>query len=434
LQGTDFALHTLQHRRRERSQAPSNRSRPATDSAWARPSPQRITTGTADEQTGPMTSGTVTPDLRVDVGGSDDSRPVAITGGAGFIGTNLADRLLSRGVPVVVVDNLSRPGVELNLQWLKDTHGSLVRTEVVDVRDASRLTGAIAGARRVVHLAAQVAVTTSLADPVHDFDVNALGTLNVLNAIRSLAEPVPLLYTSTNKVYGSLQDVALRQSGRRYEPVDETLRLRGVDEMRPLDFQSPYGCSKGAADQYVLDYARSYGLQTCVFRMSCVYGPHQFGTEDQGWVAHFLIQTLAGRPITLYGDGLQLRDVLFVDDLVDAIEAAFDNMDAVSGRAFNIGGGPANTTSLVELLDRIHELCGSAPLVSNGPWRAGDQKYYVSDTSSFTALTGWQPRRDVVAGLTALHHWLARGGARVETSAVLAAEPVVRQRAAAGLR
>jgi CDP-paratose 2-epimerase len=210
-------------------------------------------------------------------------------------------------------------------------------------------------------------------------------------------------------VYGSLQDIALTAAGRRYEPTDELLRQHGINERRPLDFQSPYGCSKGAADQYVLDYARTYGLQTCVFRMSCVYGPHQFGTEDQGWVAHFLIQTLSNGPLTVYGDGLQLRDVLLVDDLLEAIESAFDSMDAIAGCAFNIGGGPANTTSLAELLDVIHELCGIAPRFSYGPWRAGDQKYYVSDISRFSAITGWRPRHDITAGLRVLHDWLTCG-------------------------
>jgi len=353
-----------------------------------------------------MTPGMHRPGLRVTNGGGEDARPVVITGGAGFIGTNLAHRLLGGGVPVTVFDNLSRPGVERNLRWLVAEHGSLLRVEVADVRDAAALRRCIAPARRVVHLAAQVAVTTSLGDPLGDFEVNALGTVNVLEALRAMSEPAPLLFTSTNKVYGCLEDIELQDTARRCEPADERLRESGIDEYRPLDFHSPYGCSKGAADQYVLDYARSYGLAATVFRMSCIYGPHQLGTEDQGWVAHFLIRALGGRSITLFGDGHQVRDVLFVDDLVNAMESAFAHMDAVSGSAFNIGGGPGSTTSLLELVDAIGELCGERPAVEFGAWRTGDQRYYVSDTRRFTALTGWRPRYGIREGLQALHEWL----------------------------
>jgi CDP-paratose 2-epimerase len=357
------------------------------------------------------------PGLRVSGGRAEDGRPVVITGGAGFIGTNVAHRLLGAGTPVVVLDNLSRPGVEQNLEWLRQTHGRLVRAEVADVRDEAAVRRAVAGARQVVHLAAQVAVTTSLADPVVDFEVNARGTLNVLNAMRSLGDPPPLVFTSTNKVYGGLDDVLLESDGRRYAPVDERLREGGVDETRPLDFHSPYGCSKGAADQYVIDYARNYDLQTVVFRMSCIYGPHQFGTEDQGWVAHFLIRALRGEPITLFGDGQQVRDVLFVEDLVDAIQLAFRHIDVVSGRVFNMGGGPLNTTSLVEFVDLIGELTGARPRILFDEWRPADQRYYVSDPSLFSSLTGWKPRVGVLEGVRALHDWLvesgvpARGGA-----------------------
>jgi CDP-paratose 2-epimerase len=341
------------------------------------------------------------------VSGSSVAGGVLITGGAGFIGTNLAHRLLSAGVPVHVFDSLARPGVERNLRWLRAAHGALLKVEVADVRDRAAVERAVRGAGRVVHLAAQVAVTTSLQDPVHDFEVNAGGTLNVLEAVRRAPHHPALLFTSTNKVYGDLADVGLASDGRRYSPTDPALRARGVDESRALDFHSPYGCSKGAAEQYVLDYARSYGLDATVFRMSCVYGPHQFGTEDQGWVAHFMIRALRGEPITLYGDGLQVRDVLFVEDLVEAMLSAFDRIDVTSGHAFNIGGGPARTVSLVELIDLIAELTGTRPMVEVGPWRPGDQRYYVSDTSRFSALTGWLPRHDVTAGLHALFRWLS---------------------------
>jgi CDP-paratose 2-epimerase len=338
----------------------------------------------------------------------DDVGPVLITGGAGFIGTNLAHRLLSEGVPVTVFDNLSRPGVERNVRWLCERHGGLVRVDVADVRDRAAVGRAVRNARRVVHLAAQVAVTTSLMDPIHDFDVNARGTLNLLSALNALNEPPPLLFTSTNKVYGRLEDVALTSDGRRYHPVDERVRRGGIDETRALDFQSPYGCSKGAADQYVLDYARTFDLRAFVFRMSCIYGPHQFGTEDQGWVAHFLIRALRGEPITLFGDGHQVRDVLFVDDLVNAMLLGFEHVETVSGRAYNMGGGPMNTTSLVELIDLIAGLTGEYPLVSSADWRPGDQRYYVSDTARFAALTGWRPMLSVADGVRKLHEWLLR--------------------------
>ncbi|HSJ25657.1 MAG TPA: NAD-dependent epimerase/dehydratase family protein [Longimicrobiales bacterium] len=349
------------------------------------------------------------PELRVTRGGDADG-PVVITGGAGFIGTNLAGRLLARGEAVTVLDNLSRPGVDRNVRGLKDRFGTLLRVEIGDVRDAATVTRVVNGARRVVHLAAQVAVTTSLQDPLRDFEVNALGTLNVLNALRTSAAPAPLLFTSTNKVYGNLDDVPMVRNGRRYEPADTLLANRGIDESRRLDLHSPYGCSKGAADQYVLDFARSYGLPTTVFRMSCIYGPHQFGTEDQGWVAHFMIQALAGRDVTLFGDGCQVRDILYVDDLLDAVDATFDNMDAVAGCAFNIGGGPDSATSLLEVLDHIGVAIGSPPGVQAGPWRTGDQKYYVSDITRFSTLTGWRPRTGVVDGLAALRTWLQHAG------------------------
>ena len=335
-----------------------------------------------------------------------DSHPVLITGGAGFIGTNLAHRLLSTGRRVIVYDNLSRPGVEQNATWLRATHADRVQVEVADVCDVQALRRAVQQAAQVFHLAAQVAVTTSLTDPLHDFEVNARGTLNLLEAIRAVDDPPPLVFTSTNKVYGALPDVPLRHTGRRYEPEDTAIRARGVGEARPLDFHSPYGCSKGTADQYVLDYARTFGIPAAVFRMSCIYGPHQFGTEDQGWVAHFLIRALDGEPITLYGDGMQVRDVLFADDLVQAFLLAQAQMPKLSGEAFNIGGGPDNTTSLLNLLEMIGELTGREPDVSFEAWRPGDQRYYVSDTRKFGAATGWRPRVDVYQGVERLLAWL----------------------------
>jgi CDP-paratose 2-epimerase len=332
---------------------------------------------------------------------------VLVVGGAGFVGANLAHRLLSSGTRVSVLDNLSRPGVERNLAWLAQSHGALLDFAPGDVRDAAAVARAVEGVSAVFHLAAQVAVTTSLVDPVTDFEVNARGTLNVLEAARAQDPPPFVLFTSTNKVYGALDDVALVDVGARYVPADAVLR-RGVSEARGLAFHSPYGCSKGAAEQYVLDWARTYAVPTTVFRMSCIYGPRQLGTEDQGWVAHFLIQAMAGRPITLYGDGKQVRDVLFVDDLLDAFLLARERQREVSGRAFNVGGGPRNTVSLLELLDLVAELEGARPGVRLEDWRVADQRWYVSDPSALGALTGWAPRTGVREGVAQLHAWLRR--------------------------
>lgn len=330
-----------------------------------------------------------------------------ITGGAGFVGSNLAHRLLAAGRKVRVLDNLSRPGVEQNLQWLRQQHGALLEFVRADVRDATAVQEAMAGVQQVYHFAAQVAVTTSLEDPREDFAINALGTLNVLEAARSRPVPPALVLTSTNKVYGGLEDLALSVQGQRYLPVDPQVRERGIAEDRPLDFHSPYGCSKGTADQYFIDYARSYGLSTLVFRMSCIYGPRQFGTEDQGWVAHFILRALRGERITLYGDGMQVRDVLFVDDLVGAFLLAEQNAQRLAGRAFNMGGGPRNAISLQDLLDRIEQLQGTRPSVDHDAWRTGDQRYYVSDTGAFQRETGWKPQVDAQDGIQRLHEWLA---------------------------
>ncbi|MHB9028690.1 MAG: NAD-dependent epimerase/dehydratase family protein [Candidatus Latescibacterota bacterium] len=331
-----------------------------------------------------------------------------MTGGAGFIGTNLAARLLSQGERVLIFDNLSRPGVERNLQWLRDTYGSLFQAEIADVRDRNAVRQAVRHARSVYHFAAQVAVTSSLNDPEEDFEINARGTLNLLESMRRLQNPPGMIFTSTNKVYGSLEDIELRPNEHRYEPENSYLREMGVSEARPLDFHSPYGCSKGAADQYVSDYARVFGLRTVVFRMSCIYGFHQFGTEDQGWVAHFLISSLRNDRITLYGDGMQVRDILFVEDLVNAFLLAGKHMDILAGDAFNIGGGPSNAISLRELLSHIRELNGGLPEIRFDGWRTGDQRYYVSNTEKFSALTGWKPKVDVRTGVEKLYDWLAR--------------------------
>jgi CDP-paratose 2-epimerase len=336
----------------------------------------------------------------------DARRPVVITGGAGFIGTNLADRLLSDGQPVLVFDNLSRRGVSDNLAWLRERHGRDIEACKGDVRDEALVRRAVRGSCRVFHFAAQVAVTTSLTDPITDFEVNARGTLNLLEAIRALPDPPPLLFTSTSKVYGALEDLAVTLRGGRYLPEDAEVQAVGIDERRPLHFQSPYGCSKGAADQYVLDYARVHGLPTVVFRMSCIYGPHQRGNEDQGWLAHFVLETMRGRPIVIRGDGCQVRDALYVDDLVDAMLKAQSRIERVRGQAFNIGGGADNATTLRELLAHVRRLTGCSPDVSFGAWRPADQRYYVSDARAFTAATGWRPRVPLAEGVGRLYRAL----------------------------
>ncbi|MDB6109510.1 MAG: NAD-dependent epimerase/dehydratase [Pedosphaera sp.] len=334
------------------------------------------------------------------------SKPVLITGGAGFIGTNLAHRLLSAGQPVLLYDNLRRPGVERNLQWLQATHGDLLRVEVADVQNFRALRQATRHAFRVFHFAAQVAVTSSLQDPIYDFEVNARGTLNLLESLRMLPTPPPLLFTSTNKVYGDLGDVELQVSGPRYEPVDPALREHGFNESRPLNFHSPYGCSKGCACQYVLDYTRTFHLPAVAFHMSCIYGLHQLGTEDQGWVAHFLIQALENSSINIYGDGRQVRDILFVEDLIDAFLLAHEHMGTLAGQSFNMGGGPGNTISLLELIDLIAELQARSPALRFDAWRSADQRYYVSDIRKFSEATGWAPKVKVREGVTRLYEWL----------------------------
>jgi CDP-paratose 2-epimerase len=333
-------------------------------------------------------------------------KPVLITGGAGFIGTNLAHRLLENDQRVVLFDNLSRPGVIKNLEWLRGTHGDRVQFVRGDISDTAAVAEVVKSAGKVFHFAAQVAVTTSLDDPINDFEINARGTLNLLEAIRAMDTPPPLVFTSTNKVYGDLKDVTISGRGTRYEPEDSTLRAHGFGENRPIDFHSPYGCSKGAADQYVLDYARTFHLPAVVFRMSCIYGLHQFGNEDQGWVAHFLIRAIAESPITIYGDGKQVRDVLFVDDLVDAFLLAQEKMRDLSGQAFNMGGGAANTVSLLELLRIIEAVHGKRPELEFADWRAADQLYYVSDTRKFSQATGWKPKVSATQGIGRLYHWL----------------------------
>jgi len=332
-----------------------------------------------------------------------DGKYTLITGGAGFVGSNLADALLASGEAVVILDDLSRAGVESNVKWLREKHGERLRVEVGDVAEAGRIRPLVPGARAIYHLAAQVAVTTSIHQPGRDLRTNLLGTFNVLEAVRSAAEPPPLLYSSTNKVYGGLEEVQVEHDGNGYRYSDGRC---GIAESAALDFHSPYGCSKGAADQYVRDYARIYGLPTIVFRMSCIYGSRQFGTEDQGWVAHFARSLLSGSPITVYGDGDQVRDLLWVEDLVSAMRTAVDRIEITRGEVFNVGGGPENAVSVRQVITRLMEIAGRRVPLRMDDWRAGDQRIYVSDTDKLERVLGWRASTSWDRGLERLIGWL----------------------------
>lgn len=328
-----------------------------------------------------------------------------VTGGAGFIGVNATDHWLRAGRQVTLFDNFSRAGTEANVAWLRREHGDRLGVIRGDIRtDLDALDRAVGEAEVVVHLAAQVAVTTSVRDPRLDFETNALGTFNVLDAARRSAGRPIVLYSSTNKVYGGMTDVAIVEQGpTRYGYRDLP---HGIPETRPLDFHSPYGCSKGTGDQYVLDFARIYGLRTVVFRQSCIYGPHQFGIEDQGWLAWFAIRALLDRGVTIYGDGRQVRDALYADDLTAAFDAATDRIDRVSGQAYNIGGGAGNTLSLLELLDLLERRLGRRMGYRFADWRPGDQRVYVSDIRKAERELGWRPRVDVETGVGRMLDWL----------------------------
>jgi CDP-paratose 2-epimerase len=332
-------------------------------------------------------------------------RKWVITGGAGFIGCHAAARFHAAGDQVVVLDNLSRRGAEANRAWLRDQGVTdFIRADVRDFDALRDVMARHADATCVLHLAAQVAVTTSVSDPRHDFATNALGTFNVLEAVRTAAGGRPaVLYASTNKVYGGMEQIKIEDRGDRYAYADYP---EGIDEAAPLDFHSPYGCSKGAGDQYVIDYARIYGMKTVSFRQSCIYGTRQFGIEDQGWIAWFCVAATMGKPFTIFGDGKQIRDALYVDDLLDAYEAALARIDAVSGQAFNIGGGPDNTLSLNELVAHLERAFGRRFDVPYGPWRPGDQRVFVADIAKARRLLDWAPTVGIRAGIDRLLGWV----------------------------
>jgi CDP-paratose 2-epimerase len=328
---------------------------------------------------------------------------ILITGGIGFIGCNAAQYFMKKGWRVVVLDNLSRAGTETNLDWLKK-QGEFSFLKY-DIRNSHEVDQAFKDFKFdfVLHLAGQVAVTTSVLNPREDFEINALGTLNLLESIRKYSPQSFVLYASTNKVYGKLDYLKVVNKDGRYQYLD---RPSGVDENCHLDFHSPYGCSKGAADQYMIDYARIYNIQSCVFRQSCIYGTRQFGIEDQGWVAWFTIASILGKPISIFGDGMQVRDALFIEDLVFAYEAAFENRNKISGEAFNIGGGMLNTLSLLQLVSLLEEKLKKKIPVNFANWRPGDQKLFVCDISKFSMTTGWIPRTSTERGVSQLIDWV----------------------------
>ena len=331
-------------------------------------------------------------------------RSVLIFGGAGFIGSNWAEWLLQNTeAKIHIFDNLSRHGVRHNLSALEALSGRSRRLQITvgDIRDADMVERAMRPATEVYHFAAQVAVTTSVLAPRLDFDVNLLGTFNILEAARKSGNQPFLLFTSTNKVYGSASSGEVWPEKTRYGCSNP----EGTPETQPLDFHSPYGCSKGAADQYVRDYARMYGLNTTVFRMSCIAGPRQFGNEDQGWVAHFLYSALNGKPVTIYGNGLQVRDVLDVADLVRAFEAVRNLEPSAEGRVYNVGGGPENSVSLLELMSMIEELTGRRLATSFNAVRPGDQSVYISNTQKLQSETGWNPSIRVPETLSRIQRW-----------------------------
>jgi CDP-paratose 2-epimerase len=333
------------------------------------------------------------------------ARQFLVTGGAGFIGSNYVSRLLQRDEKVTVFDNLSRSGSRLNLEWLRETYGDhSFKLINGDTRDAAAIKDAARDADVIVHLAAQVAVTTSVTKPREDFEVNALGTFNTLEAARASGRKPIFVYSSTNKVYGGMDDVRIAENDDRYYYADFP---NGISEERILDFHSPYGCSKGCGDQYVRDYARIYDLRSVVMRQSCIYGTRQFGVEDQGWVAWFIIAAVTGRPITIYGDGKQVRDILFVEDLLDAYDAAIEHPEVSAGQVFNLGGGADKTISVwKEFFPMLEKLQGKPLEVKWGDWRPGDQKVYISNIGKAREILNWQPKIGVEEGVRRLFDWV----------------------------
>jgi CDP-paratose 2-epimerase len=326
---------------------------------------------------------------------------VIITGGCGFIGTNIALRKQKEGCEVILVDDLSRPGTEKNLKKIQAQGGAaFYQVRVEDKSAMWHIFDLHKDVAIVYHMAAQTAVTKSIEDPIKDLESNIIGTVSVLEAIRSKKINPFFIYASTNKVYGSLADFEIKEYDTRYDFV----YINGIRETAPIDFHSPYGCSKGAADQYVRDYARVYGLDTVVFRQSCIYGEHQIGVEDQGWLSWFTQQAIRGEKINIFGNGKQVRDVLHVDDLIDLYDVAYMRRKMSRGNIFNAGGGPKNKLSLLELVEKLENISGKKIEIVYHQARSGDQKVYVSFINKAMRL-GWEPKIGVEKGISRLYTW-----------------------------
>ena len=332
-----------------------------------------------------------------------DFNKIVITGGCGFIGSNATDYFADKASEIMIVDNYSRKGALENAEWLKSKHTNLKFVKADISKDFDILKNEFRDADAIIHLAGQVAVTFLVQDPRTDFNDNALGTFNVLEATRLSADKARFIYSSTNKVYGGMETIKVTEKENRFEY--ENLP-NGIPESALLDFYSPYGCSKGSADQYTRDYERIYGMSTTVLRQSCIYGPRQFGIEDQGWVAWFIIASLLKKPITLFGNGKQVRDVLYVEDLVKCYETCLNKSTLSQGKIYNVGGGAKNTMSLLELLSFLEELQGEKTEYSFSDWRAGDQPVYISDISKIKSELGWSPTISVNEGVKKLFYWV----------------------------
>ena len=340
---------------------------------------------------------------------------ILITGGCGFIGTNVAAYYLKNGYKVVSLDNLSRKGSGENLAWLKKQKGKFAFVRA-DIRNDKKLLEIFRKYKPnlIYHAAAQTTMVTSITNPREDFEINALGTFNVLEAMRKESPKASYLYSSTNKVMGELTSIPVVEKKKRYV----FKNIKGISEKYPLDFHGPYGCSKGTGDQYSIDYARIYGLNTVVFRQSGIYGPHQFGIEEQGWLAWFCNAILFDKPVTIFGNGKQVRDVLYIDDLLRAFDLAFKNIKKTRGKAYTIGGGPGSSLSIWELFEILETISGKKFKYKFGPWRSGDQKIYISDLSSAKKDFAWRPRISPKEGVTRLYNWIYQNSALIKKAGV----------------
>lgn len=334
---------------------------------------------------------------------------ILITGGCGFLGSNLASDAIQNGHELIIFDNLSRMGTALNLDWLRD-QGKFIFNHG-DIRSADDINKAIGKFKpdAIFHLAGQVAMTTSIENPLKDFEINAMGSINVLEAVRQHCPEAMVIYSSTNKVYGDLEQFKYVETPTRYICEEYP---KGFSEAIPLEFHSPYGCSKGAADQYMLDYARIFGLRTVVFRHSSMYGGRQFSSYDQGWIGWFCQQGLeqkyglSSEAFTISGNGKQVRDLLHAEDMKKLYQLSVKNFDAISGKAFNIGGGEINSLSLLELFGILEEeLDVKLDYINLAP-RESDQKVFVANHERITSLVGWNPQVNSRSGVKLMLEWV----------------------------